>query len=210
VGTLSALGADASSSLPGAGVAAQPFEMLHPDASWCGPRVLYFFSVYLGKERPLNEVVALCKTDEQGLTSLADLSHAAEKLGLKPTPVRCTADDLAEFNGPALISLAAADAGPVHFVGLLGKEGERLVVMDPSLSVHTRRVPMDRLAKSFTGHAILLGEAGAARSRWLSWPAMLALTAGWLAVLVGAARPGALARLAFWRRPIAHEGKDAN
>src|SRR5882762_8226149 len=65
---------------------AQPAEAqmvtLRPDASWCGPRVLYFFSAYFGQEHTLDEVISLCKTDDRGYTSLLHLVEAAKKLDL--------------------------------------------------------------------------------------------------------------------------------
>jgi ABC-type bacteriocin/lantibiotic exporter with double-glycine peptidase domain len=183
--------------------------VLHPDASWCGPRVLYFFSVYLGRERALDEVVALCHTDQEGLTSMADLARAAEDLGLNPTPVRCTADDLLAFNGPALVSLSNRTEGPVHFVGLLGEEAGDFVVLDPSVGVRTQRVRKERIARSFTGHAILLGESGASRARSLGTPAMYALSACWAVVLLAYLRPGVMSRLAARFRGLRREAGHA-
>jgi hypothetical protein len=42
---------------------APPYEMLQPNASWCGPRVLYFFSCYFRQDYSLEEVVSACQTD---------------------------------------------------------------------------------------------------------------------------------------------------
>ncbi len=172
-----------------------PYEILRPDASWCGPRVLYFFSAYFGRERPLDEIVKLCRTDDAGLTSLADLSRAAEELGLKPSPVNCTVDELEDFDGPALISLSNREAGPVHFVGLLGMEDGKFVVLDPSSGVRTRHIRRERIAHSFTGHALLLGDAAASRSRSLGTPAMMGITACWIGVLIAYLRPEWTSRL---------------
>lgn len=157
------------------------YERLSPDASWCGPRVLYFFSVYLGKPCPLEEVVAHCRPDDKGLTSLADLARVAGLLGLTPTPVRCTIADLEDFNGPAIVSVSREHTGPVHFVGVLRRESDAFVVLDPSVSVRTYRVSRSFLERSFTGHAILLGEAGRTRGRSLS-NAALTMIAGFCAV----------------------------
>jgi hypothetical protein len=174
---------------------AEPYEVLQPDASWCGPRVLYFFSVYLGKPCALDDVVARCSADANGLTSLADLSQAADSLGLVPTAVRCSVDDLAEFNGPAIVSLSRRQEGPVHFVGVLRREKESFVVLDPSVSVRTYRVSRPFLEESFTGHAILLGETGRSRARWLSMSGIVALSACWIAVVGGILWPAFPARM---------------
>jgi ABC-type bacteriocin/lantibiotic exporter with double-glycine peptidase domain len=187
-----------------------PYEVLQPDASWCGPRVLYFFSVYLGKPRPLDEIVALCRTDEQGLTSLADLSKAAESLGLLPTPVKCSVDDLAEFNGPAIISVSRQQEGPVHFIGVLRREEESFVILDPSVSVRTYRISRPFLAASFTGHAILLGEGGRSRARRFSTPIIALLSGVWILVVVCCLWPGlprrAIAYCRSSRGTPRHEG----
>lgn len=173
----------------------EPYEILQPDASWCGPRVLYFFSVYMGKPCALDEVVIRCRADSNGLTSLADLSEAADSLGLVPTAVHCSVDDLAEFNGPAIVSLSRRQEGPVHFVGVLRREQESFVVLDPSVSVRTYRVSRPFLEESFTGHAILLGETGRMRTRWLSIPGTLLLSACWIALVGGILWPSLPARV---------------
>ncbi|MGE3313944.1 MAG: cysteine peptidase family C39 domain-containing protein [Planctomycetaceae bacterium] len=183
-----------TSSLDQVGLQA-PYEILQPDASWCGPRVLYFFSIYLDKPCRLDDVVKRCSADEKGLTSLADLSSAADSLGLVPTAVRCNVDDLAEFNGPAIVSLSQRQQGPVHFVGLVRREKDSFVILDPSVSVRTYRISRAFLEESFTGHAILLGEAGRSRARWLPTSGMVALSVCWALIVGGVLWPALPARL---------------
>lgn len=187
---------------------AAPYELLQPDASWCGPRVLYFFTVYLGHPSTLDDVVAQCRPDAEGLTSLADLSGAAESLGLVPTPVQCSVDDLADFDGPAIVSIARLE-GPVHFIGLLRCEDDKFIILDPSRSVRTYRVSRPALEQSFTGHAILLGDAGRLRVRWLSVPLMVVVSIVWMGVIAACLWPDAAAQLWGHIRYSRREVRDA-
>jgi hypothetical protein len=138
-----------------------PYEVLRPDAAWCGPRILYFFACYLDRERPLPEVVSLCATDAEGYTSMRDLVEAARALDLDPTPVRCRANQLLALGGPAILCVGrpetpGAKVQRLHFVGLVGRQGDKYLVVDPSLRAEPIAVSGDRIAGSFTGHAVLL------------------------------------------------------
>lgn len=155
----------AQSQGPNSGVSAwvptgQAFERLQPDAAWCGPRVVYFFACYFGHEPTLEEVVAACMTDSSGLTTMENLTVAADRMNLGPTPVRCNAAVLMRLGGPAIICIRnpSRPDGPVHFVALVSpsKHKDFFVIVDPSLSVQPLEVHRDLLAKVYAGQAILL------------------------------------------------------
>jgi ABC-type bacteriocin/lantibiotic exporter with double-glycine peptidase domain len=144
-------------------------ETLRSDASWCGPRVLYFFSVYFGQEHTLDQVISLCKTDDRGYTSLLHLVEAAKKLDLEPTPVFCTAHQLLNLEGPAIITVngpagpggnapdTSANTGSVlHFVALIGREDDSYLVFNPGVLIGSYWVPREAIERDFTGHAVLL------------------------------------------------------
>lgn len=152
--------------------AGEQVEILRPEASWCGPRVLYFFSCYFGNDYSLDEVEFLCNTDENGYTSLLDLAQASQALGLDPTPISCSPEQLLELGGPAIICVLGRerkegkspvkdadkkqDAPVVHFVGLLGREDDGFVIFNPGLSTGCFKVTPQAIESEFTGHAILL------------------------------------------------------
>ncbi len=138
-----------------------PYELLRPETAWCGPRVLYFFACYLGRDCTLDEVVSLCGTGEDGYTSLRDLVQACRTLELDPTPVACSADKLLALGGPAIIAVGRSDASDksvkrLHFIGLIGRQGDDFLVIDPALRAEPIAVSRDKIARSFTGHAVLL------------------------------------------------------
>jgi len=138
----------------------QPFEILRPDAAWCGPRILYFFSWYLGMECDLDDVVHRCATDKTGLTTLANLVEAAESIGLEPTPIRCSSNELRTLTGPAIVCVRnpRLKDGPVHFIGLIARseDGRSAVIFDPSESLGLFIINEEALGRSFTGEVVLL------------------------------------------------------
>jgi hypothetical protein len=149
---------------------AEPYEVLAPDAAWCGPRILYFFACYLGRNCTLDEAVARCQTDANGYTTLQNLTRAARELGLEPTPVACDAEQLLALGGPAIICVGrpaapasaerpAPEAAPrteIHFVGLIGPKDDAFLVVDPAVRTEALIVTRGKIRQSFTGHAVLL------------------------------------------------------
>lgn len=85
------------------------YELLSSEASYCGPRILFFFTAYFGINTDLASIVRLCNTDSDGLTSLLDLVRCAGELELDPEAIACNAATLEELGGPAIISLLIPD-----------------------------------------------------------------------------------------------------
>jgi hypothetical protein len=164
----------------------EPYEVLSPDASYCGPRILYFFARYTGHSCSLEDVVRLCEAREDGTTDLASLARAAEALNLDPVLIDCTSDQLLELRGPVVFCArpfsAPADADPirdgqpVHFVGMVRREGEVVYVLDPSMLIGTIPVRREVVRRQFTGQAMLLGGCPrpVARPPWATWRNVLA------------------------------------
>lgn len=167
----------------------QPYEVLRPDSAWCGPRIVYFFAHYLGRDCSLDAVVKLCQADDQGFTSMANLVEAAQQLGLEPTPIRCSPTELRKLTGPAIVCLRhpKRKEGPVHFIGLVARHAEDAspIILDPSDNIGLMNISDEGLDASFTGEVILLKDC----SRPLvlpSWmPGKTALTLTGLAALMG-------------------------
>jgi ABC-type bacteriocin/lantibiotic exporter with double-glycine peptidase domain len=138
----------------------QGFEILQPDASWCGPRIVYFFARYLERNCTLDEVVRMCRTDKQGCTTLLNLVEGARLLGLDPVPITCSKRDLLELSGPAILCLGPkasdAEGRRVHFVGLVARKGDRYIVVDPSGGTDAFSISAETLTERFTGEAVLL------------------------------------------------------
>ena len=88
----------------------QLHEFIIVDGPWCGPRALYFCSCVHGKERPLSQVVDLCKCDVKGYTSMYNLYDAAELMELQPVAMKCTLEQLQMDSRSAIIPLKAEDA----------------------------------------------------------------------------------------------------
>src|SRR5260370_40774673 len=80
-----------------------PFEILSQVASWCGPRLLYFFARLSGQDCTLDYVVSICKTDEAGHADLLSLVTAARELNLEPLAVECAPEQILSLNGPAIL-----------------------------------------------------------------------------------------------------------
>jgi ABC-type bacteriocin/lantibiotic exporter with double-glycine peptidase domain len=129
------------------------YEIVRSDAAWCGPRLLYFFSVYLDRERPLNQVIGLCAADATGFVSFEAVELAARELGLEPTAVQCSAQAIAESGGPAMLVI---NKGSEHFVGLIAYDGHICTIVDPSRPSSVHAMPIDDLKQYATGHAIFL------------------------------------------------------
>jgi hypothetical protein len=153
---------------------AEPYEALQSDAAWCGPRILYFFSCYFRQERTLHEVVELCKPDERGYVTLQQLVQAAQQIGLEPLPLGCSADEVLDLGGPAILCVRASagsspedSSEPVHFIGVVGRQGDEYWVVDPAQSTRAMRVSRAQIASAFTGHAVLL--KGCPRPELLAW-----------------------------------------
>jgi hypothetical protein len=184
-----------------------PYERLRPDSAWCAPRVLYFFADYYGQDATLSEVVKLCNSDAQGRTSMRDLVRAAEALSLEPEPIECSADQLLALRGPAIVCVGAnpdtpsqqgaasgeAESRIVHFVAYLGREGNRVRIIDPSLSADMLHVSEQAMRRAYAGKAVLLKGCD---SPWLMppWYSLeLAASLVLAASLLGAG-------IIFWRR----------
>jgi ABC-type bacteriocin/lantibiotic exporter with double-glycine peptidase domain len=181
--------------------ASDKYAILDPDPSWCGPRVVYFFACYFGNDYSLEEVVSLCKTNEIGYTSLLDLVNACRSLGLEPTPISCSAQEILSLGGPAIICVEApqreqgkpsgrivtskSDLPVLHFVGLVAREDDHFLVFNPGLSMECFRVSDEGIRREFTGQAVLL--RGCPRPplalRWLSFPWVF-LTFGLVFILI--------------------------
>ncbi len=102
-----------------------------------------------------------CASNSEGFTTLRDLVAAARSLDMDPAPVQCDVDQLLALGGPAIIGVGRPPAPGakelrLHFVGLIGRRGDRYLVIDPSLRIEPLYVPRERIARSFTGHAVLL------------------------------------------------------
>lgn len=182
-----------------------PYDVLRPDAAWCGPRVLYFLSCYLeDREASLDQVVSLCRSDQEGYTTLLDLVQAARKLDLEPTPITCSADQLLSLGGPAIIGVGRP-ASPtnrkirLHFVGLICKRGQRYLVIDPSLRAEPILVPAYRIRDSFTGHAVLIRGCPRPVEFSIEWPMLL------VGFIVGLGAPPLV--MLFYRRSRLGAGK---
>ncbi len=157
---------------------ATPYEVLRPEASWCGPRVLYFFAWYLGKECTLEDVCRLCETDSQGHTSLLNLVEAARALDLEPTAIACSTAELQNLRGPAILCVRRAkqSGDPAHFIGLLGQEEDYFHIVDPAVSTQPFGVRKDSLTRAFLGQVVLLKGCPIPPLRpwWLSFPGVFA------------------------------------
>jgi len=181
-------------------IAEQPYEVVRPEAAWCGPRVLYFLACYLGQDCTLDDVVSRCKTDPGGYTTFRNLVQAARSLDLEPTAIECDVEQLLALGGPAIIGVGrpqspGAKELRLHFVGLIGryKDTDRYLVIDPSLRTEPLAVPRKTIISSFSGHAILL--RGCPRP-WI-WPDRECL---WLSSLLLAAGVGTLFAFVCTRR----------
>src|SRR5579884_1010025 len=148
---------------------AKAYEVLQTDASWCGPRVLYFMNEYLGNDCKLDDVVQLCNTDPRGYTTLLDLVRAAEALGLEPEAVACTSDQLLRTHGPAIACIRVGSAVPgssgspgeenatMHFIGFIGRTPDGAYwCIDPAQATTPFPVQEDLFSRSFSGQAVLL------------------------------------------------------
>ncbi len=154
-----------------------PFEILSQDASWCGPRLLYFFARLSGQDCTLDYVVSICKTDEAGHADLLSLVTAARELNLEPLAVECAPEQILSLNGPAILCFRRTaavinDSGTsevLHFVGLVGKKGDEYWIVDPSVDTAPYPADLDAVKHRFTGHVVLL--RGCPRpSSWLASP----------------------------------------
>ncbi|MBI1900861.1 MAG: hypothetical protein HYS13_07090 [Planctomycetia bacterium] len=174
-----------------------PFEQLREDTGWCAPRVLYFLACYAGRECSLDEVVKLCKCDDKGTARMSSLVDAAEALGLEPTAIECTADQIVGLSGPAILCIdprrrfdakpPGGDLGVLHFIGYVRPDGDYLRIIDPAVSGTTILARRESIRKMFTGKAILL--KGCDRPFLLpSWytPTSAAVVAGAVGVALGA------------------------
>ncbi len=175
-----------------------PFDVLQPDAAWCGPRVLFFLAQYLGKDCSLDSVVELCGTDAEGYTSLDCLVTAAGEMGLDPVPIGFPPEQVTELEGPAILcvrkafppkdSKSSVPEARLHFIALVCKQGERYWILDPSRDTSLVAFAPERLRAVSTGHAILLkgSPVPALRVSWLSFPYSLVVGAlGATAVYLG-------------------------
>lgn len=148
--------------------AMQPCELVQGDASWCGPRIVYFFSCLYRGEASLQDVTRLCKADKQGLTLMYDLVSATKELGMDPMPIACDARELCSLGGPAIVAVRSRRDGPsqhatidvlhqpVHFIGLISCESERCLIVDPAVASRPYWFPMEQFQQRFTGSAVLL------------------------------------------------------
>ncbi len=159
------------------GIQERPYEVLRADAAWCGPRVLYFFCWLKGKNPSLSDVVELCKTGADGLTTMYNLVEAAETLDLDPDPRKVTVDVLIREVGkgrPSIVCLSIGKSetqpGYCHFVGLLTIDKGACSIFDPSIGFDVRIIPISRLVDTFSGDAIFLGSRD---PHWILSPMML-------------------------------------
>jgi ABC-type bacteriocin/lantibiotic exporter with double-glycine peptidase domain len=146
--------------------------------------VLYFFSRYFDRPESLNEVVALCKPDGDGLTTMRNLHHAAQQLELEPLAVNLSLEELLATNGPAIIGVRVRASqvgsgngstrtdGPVfHFVGYVGtKNAASCSIFDPGVATNMVTVSREQLRSIFTGYAILLKGSNTpfVRTSWMT------------------------------------------
>jgi hypothetical protein len=147
-------------------VATGDFDIIRYDAGWCGPRLLYFFCVYQGRDVALPEVLGMCQLTTEGMISLDELTVAAAKLALEPRCVKCSLSQLIETGGPAII--VTGDTGtPDHVIGYLGFDGDRYIIVDPSTPTESVLMTFDQLHRRFHGEAILLKGAKYPEVNWL-------------------------------------------
>jgi hypothetical protein len=113
---------------------------------------------------------------------------------MDPLPIQCDVDQLLELGGPAILCVGRPDfprataSTPmrIHFIGLIGRKGDRFLVIDPSLRTEPLAVPREQITQSFTGQALLLKGCPRpwVRPSWLVDPRWgVALAAGAAALL---------------------------
>jgi len=90
----------------------------------CGVDSLYQICLYYNLPIQYEEVYAACKPNDEG-NSMYDLFQAAQKLGFSVAGMRLFYQELLKLDSPA-IAFVRGD----HFVSVLGKEGDKVVVVD--------------------------------------------------------------------------------
>jgi ABC-type bacteriocin/lantibiotic exporter with double-glycine peptidase domain len=189
----------------------EPYEVLSPDASYCGPRILYFFARYTRRECTLEEVVNLCEINSDGTIDLDGLARAAVSLDLDPLLIECRAEQLLELGGPAILCIKTSHAPPdqdqpsgverVHFVGLVRSDGDGYRLMDPSVSMGGQTVSGRAIEAGFAGRALLLRGCPrpVVRPAWVTWVNVMVLLFSVAAIACGGT--------VFVRRAIAIKGR---
>lgn len=88
----------------------------------CGPRSLWIAAGLLGISKSIDELSDLCEMTNQG-TTLLNLKNAAEMIGLQAQGVRCSWDELINFNSPAILLVY----------------GDHFVCVDPRVSTDIKK-----------------------------------------------------------------------
>jgi ABC-type bacteriocin/lantibiotic exporter with double-glycine peptidase domain len=148
--------------------AQQPFEVIKPDAAWCGPRVLFFLLRMHGLDTTLESVVKRVDPDPEGYCPLEALERTARQQGLSVAPLHCGLDTIININKPAIlccrkafINTKATEGQPLvdrrwHFIAFVGAESpDKCWILDTSRDMSLSVIPRDRLEAAYLNTALV-------------------------------------------------------
>jgi len=146
----------------------------------CGPLSLFVLGTMLGYEWDLNELIARCRTDEQGGVSGEELLRVGNELGLELKMVRTNFTGLRDLT-PCIAHLKESDSSPAHFSVVAGARPDAVLVIDPP---HPNRwVEADRWSDRWEGRVIVPAAPATSESGWPWWRGLFSV----VALLVGVA-----------------------
>lgn len=135
-------------------------DIIYPSSGWCGPRILYFFACYAGREVTLDEIVSKSACDAQGIMGLDKLVQLAAELGLDPVPMECPLDVIVSAGGPVILCLNSDvvedSVRGFHFVGLVPFGQDAYVAVDPSQRGIAFNISPIELEDIYSGYAVFL------------------------------------------------------
>ena len=120
------------------------------DEADCGAAALGMICRYYGCEANLSFIRDLCCTNING-TTLNDLCHAGEKLGLLPKAVKLSFRNLNNIQTPAIIHWQND-----HWIVLIRISKDYLEIADPASC--TQRITAEQFEIDWTGYAVLFDE----------------------------------------------------
>ncbi|OJV42829.1 MAG: hypothetical protein BGO29_06380 [Bacteroidales bacterium 36-12] len=123
------------------------------DARNCGPACLKIIAQYYGKDYPLQYLQDLCGMTKDGV-SLMDISHAAEKIGLRTIAIQITLKDLVD----KVTLPAIAHWNNDHFIVVYHITENKVMVSDPAIGHidYTHREFVDKWYKDDGKYGILM------------------------------------------------------
>jgi ABC-type bacteriocin/lantibiotic exporter with double-glycine peptidase domain len=148
--------------------AQQPYEVIKPDAAWCGPRVLFFLLRLHGLDTTLESVVKRVDPDPEGYCPLEALERTARQQGLSVAPLHCDLGKIISINRPAIlcfrkafINTKASEGQALvdrrwHFIAFVGAESpDKCWILDTSRDMSLSVIPRDRLEAAYLNTALV-------------------------------------------------------